>query len=112
MSLREHKEEIESHVEVDLGHLDDPVPVRNAGPLFDTLSENLRVLAGCALLLDGDTDGFYAGLTRSGHARAYFLARRAADPAARNSYHATGNSAAFFDVLAGRNFDLGQRIAQ
>jgi hypothetical protein len=111
MSLREHKQEIEIHIEWDLEHLDDPVSLAKVGPLYERLSTNLRVIGGCALLLDGDTDGLYAGLTRSGHAHAHLLARRAKEPAVRSPHLATGNSAAFFDTLAARNFDLARHIA-
>jgi hypothetical protein len=103
-------QEIECFIESDLEILSGHPPVERIGELCDELYSNYRILAVCAVLLDGDTDSFYHTLAKSGHVRAYFLARCQAMPEWRNPYGATGNGNAFFDVVAAHHFELAQEI--
>jgi hypothetical protein len=111
MNLRVVIDEIATGIEFDVERMPDH-PVDKIGEMCDAVSSGSRTLAGCALLLDGDADGYYQHLGRSAEVRRYFLDRCAREaPALRDGYRAAGNSAALFDALAARRFDLARGVA-
>lgn len=110
MVLRDIVEEIAAGVELELEKLSDHAPDA-IGQVCDDISSGFRTLAGCALLLDADTDSYYHGLANCGAARVYFLNRSQREqPDLRNAYRATGNSGPLFSTLAARHFDLARKI--
>src|SRR5690349_13372629 len=111
MDLRDAVDEIATGIQFDVERMPDH-PVDKIGEMCDAASFGSRTLAGCALLIDGDADAYYQHLTRSAEVRRYFLDRcRREAPALRNAYRAAGNSAALFDALAARRFDLARDVA-
>ena len=111
MALREAREEVAVYVESDLALVRGRPSLERVGVAYDELCKHYRILAGCALLLDGDVDEYADMLTRSGHARVHLLERLSENPAMRNPYLAAGNADALFDALAAGNFGLARIIA-
>ena len=111
MGLREHRAEVEACVRNDIELVLEGGDLQRVGNVYDELSKHCRVLAGCALLLDADIDGFVDLLARSGHARVHLLRRRAEQPALRNPHLAASNADALFDVLAARQLPIALQLA-
>jgi hypothetical protein len=111
VDIRSAINEIAVSIDFDLGELPEH-SVSRIGSMCDMAIDGLRTLAGCALLLDADADLYSQNLTRSAELRRHFLDRcRREAPASRDGYRAAGNSAALFDALAARRFDLARDIA-
>jgi hypothetical protein len=111
VDIRSAIDEIAVSIEFDIGEIPEH-PVARIGTVCDMAISGLRTLAGCALLLDADADAFCQSLAKSAELRRYFLDRcRRETPALRDGYRAAGNSAALFDALAARRFDLARDIA-
>lgn len=111
MSLRESVAEIATMLQSDIELVRALPPIERVGPVCDDLCTHYRIVAGCALLSDGDTDAYAAALTCSGHVRHHLLTRHAEKPSLRNPYFAAGNSAGLFDALAAGNVDMATVIA-
>lgn len=109
--MRESVAEIAMMLESDIELVRRLPPIERVGPVYDELSAHYRIVAGCALLSDGDTDAYADALTCSGHIRHHLLTRRAEKPSLRNAYFAAGNSAGLFDPLAANNIGLAKAIA-
>lgn len=111
MELEDVVDELVSSNEFDLERVADH-PVDRIGALCDEITDNFRTLAGCAVLLEADTDGFRQLLIKSGETRRYYLGRCAAEaPELRDPYRAASNGAAFFDALAAGDVGLAREIA-
>jgi hypothetical protein len=93
-----------------VGLQDPDYPLGQLGSLAENVSEKLRTLAIVTLMVEGNTNGFYHNLIRSGLAREVFLKRCHAE--GFGDFHlAISRSGAFFDSLAANDFDLAKRIA-
>lgn len=111
MALRTIVKEIESGVEFELEKLADN-EVEAIGQVCETIANGYRTLAGCALLLNADSDRYYHLLAHAAAARKYFLERcQTEKPDFRDAYRAAGNSQPLFSALAARHFALAERIA-
>ena len=84
MSLRQSVAEIETMLQSDLELVRGLPPIERVGPVYDELCAHYRIVAGCALLLDGDTDAYAGALSCSGHVRHHLLTRHAEKPSLRN----------------------------
>ena len=109
MSFLDDVDEVKALVNHDLELLGRSAP-HKLGEACDHLCQNLRTLAGCALLADADTDAFHSLSARCGFVRLHFL-RGCSRAGLRNPYSATGNNSAIFDVIAARHYQLAKQIA-
>lgn len=112
MSLRESVAEIATMLQSDLELVRGLPPIERVGPVYDELCAHYRIVAGCALLSEGDTDAYAGALACSAHVRHHLLTRHEEKPSLRNPYFAAGNSAGLFDALAASHIGLAAAIAE
>jgi hypothetical protein len=111
MELAVLRENLELSIEFELDEIAEGDGLDDIGSSCERISDLYRALAICKLLLEADTNAFYHDLMRSGHTRAYFMARCHREGHLQNVRLAASNVNAYFDSLASAGWDLAIRIA-
>jgi hypothetical protein len=87
-------------------------PIAQLGQELENFSNYFQGLAIAHLLRSADVEQFTLYLTRSAHARRYFLRRSAREGNAEDPRLALGRTEAFLDALAANQIDLARDIAR
>lgn len=111
MDLREVEAELVEEIKYSMASLERSTPIDDLSDALETLGAQFEAIALCRLQAQADVERFRESLTRSGHARCYFLRRSKAEKNLADPHLALSRSRALLACMAAGSFSLAREIS-